>query len=135
MRLIISDDMCDDKGFPEWLVKQIRQELILACDENQLEAISEHIEEKLGIKVDIFDAFLKILSSIRTLRGNRITQVVISNRVLYKDTRLTAQLIAKLIDVGNIEIKGTHIFSIVFNRVRENLEKYLTKYMFENGVI
>lgn len=135
MRIIISDDVCEDKGFPEWLVRQIRQELILASNENQFEAISGHIEEKLGIKVDIFDVLLKILSSIRTLRGNRLTQIVIENKVLYKDSRLSTQSLAKLIDVGNMEIRGTHIFSIVFDRVRKNLDKYLTKYIFENGGI
>ena len=55
--------------------------------------------------------------------------------MLFKNTKLTTLSLAKLIDVGNIEIRGTHIFSIVFSRVRNNLDKYLTKYMFENGGI
>ena len=135
MRIIISDDICADRYFAEWLVRQIRQELILSYNEEQLEAIGEHIEDKLGVKVDIFDAFISTLNSIRTIDGNRITQIVVQNKTLYKDTRITTQTMAKLIDVGNMEISGTHLFSIVFNRVRSNMSKYLTKYMFENGGI
>ena len=135
MRVIISDDICDDAKFAEWLVKEIQQELVLACDEKQLITISESIEEVFGIQLDIFDMFLKILNSIRVLRGNNITQIIIPNAMLRKDLGITTQSMAKLIDVGNIEIRGTHIFSIVFNRVRSNLDKYLTKYMFRNGGI
>jgi hypothetical protein len=135
MRIIIPDNICDDENFANWLVREIRQELVLACDEKQLEAISKHIEEKLKIEVDIFDIFFRLLNSIVILKGNRVTQIVISNRALCGDARLTTQTMAKLIDVGNIEIRGTHIFSTVFNRVRNNLEKYLMKYVFKNGGI
>ena len=135
MRIIIPNDVYDDEHFAEWLVRELRQEIILSYDEKQLEAIGEHIEEKLDIKVDIFDVLIKILNSMRTLKGNRVIQIVIQNRTLYKDSRLTTQSMAKLIDIGNIDIKGTYIFSTVFNRVRSNLSEYRTKYTFENGGI
>jgi hypothetical protein len=135
MRIIIPDNICNDKNFTDWLVSEIKKELILICDERKLKVIGDYIEGSFEVKIDIFDAFFKILNSIKPLKGNRITQIVISNKILYNDIRLTTNSVEKLIDVGNFDVPGTHIFTRVFSEVQNNMRRYLSRYIFENGGI
>jgi hypothetical protein len=133
MRIVITDERYIEDRFAKWLVSEIKMELIQVFDGDYLQVFSDYLFEKFNIVIDIYEAFFKILESIVYSKGNGSLQIMIDSRDICMGAPITTVSLAKLIDVGNMEIRGTHIFTDVFNGVSKDLDKYFIKYMLENG--
>lgn len=90
--------------------------------EKYLKGIYKHydlyLKNILGIKYTFLDIVRDAIKYIYCSYENTFYLLEIGSVNIFKDTSYTIKQLVDLIEFGNLEIKGTHIFTKTFNVIR-----------------
>ena len=111
---------------------------IVFSKENQrkLKAIDKYLQENVFTgrrKFTTKQIINIVLKNMVYHTDGRNATIEISNTAVFPFYIIKVKDVAKLINDGNLEIKGTHIFSDLFNTVKENIINIRNNY--EMGLI
>ena len=89
--------------------------------------ITNYLKSSLNIDWSCMKFLNYMVNHLKTTSVNNEWIIYIDNYSVLPDTSYTLQSIARLIDMGNMELKGTHIITDAFNYVEKNMTKKLVK--------
>lgn len=136
MKLVISKTVDYDELFIEWLVEEIKFELMKLLDSRKLRNMIEYIDsndairDKLGI-LNIDSVGSIITASIdeivyTELKSAYIIQVNPAAKIIGVNIPLAS--LCRMVNYGFMDVKGYPLFTTVFNRVKSNLSRYYAIY-------
>lgn len=136
MTLQITSNEQYDEYFIRWLIRQLSIEIISNASNPKLKLFDKIAEtnslfplEKTTInfsKAIIYGAKHLVYSNVRDK-----WIINIDNNVNYPNTAIKVVTLCKIANNGFLGIKGTNIFTQVFNSVSANLTRYYNMYMME----
>lgn len=136
MKAIIKIDDNYTDYFMDWLVRKTKELIVLGTNEKKLDALNEYVSSlDMDVEVDINQAFVDILDNITYFRTQECYHLGVNTTVLYSTTPFKLVDIAKFINYGNQEVRGTLVFSTVFHRVATDVDDYYNMFLLEEGML
>lgn len=128
-----------DDYFIEWLIDRIRFEILGNIDEEQLNNFNSVVNQQQlfkrvdnrNIKFDIRKAIVMSLQNIRYRKIKNVYIIEISSDTIYPHYLVKLSTLCKLLNYGNVNIKGYPIYTEAFTRVKSNLRGYYKQYLME----
>lgn len=124
--IVISDKVPNDFVY-DYLPKKLFRLIIKDIDRRKFDAFDEYIHEELKLDVNCLDIIKIALSRLDVKHLKNVYIINISDT--YKIDRYTDRQLIKLIDYGNIDMKGAMIVEKAFNYVDKHKEKILDEYL------
>jgi hypothetical protein len=124
-----------DARFIKWLIPYIRYEVLKNINNRQLLEIDRYVEEsqllenyKIGnIQFNSKRILLMSINNLVFHKGKDFYTIEINN-IAYPGYAITLKNICKLVNFGNMDIKGYPIITNAFNHITDNLKRYIVQY-------
>ena len=129
MRLLIPIQDNITESFIVWLEGYIKRRLIDEIDIDYLLNLQDILYIQYGYEVDMCSIFLRLLDTIHHLSTKTAYIIEIGNNEIVLGTKLSYKYILKLINFGNLNIRGSHVVSNIFSDIRGNLNLYFVRYL------
>lgn len=124
--------------FVDYLIIQLQKRFLKTLEVNKLKELEDYLNSVPKYK-SIFIKYLKAkdicIAGIYNISADRTKtnlRLYINPNVKYYGTNIKLVDLCKFINNGNLQCPGYPIFSESFNYIKNNIEKYYLKYLFEN---
>mgnify|MGYP003320578120 CR=1 FL=1 len=128
--------------FGNWLIPYIKSKIISSIDKSKLIAWDTYFNETESIKKlykkapKTFDIIVFIANNLECSGVDGEISITVSNTVFIPGfDRFRADIAAKLINYGNLEIHGYSIITDCFNHFATNIDDYVKSYYILWGCI
>lgn len=129
---IFDKDQFVTVDFGKWLIPHIRSKVISSIDKTKLSALDNYLAETALIKPlsktppKTFDVIVFIANNLKCEGTDGEIYITVSKTAFVPGfDRLKAEIAAKLINYGNLEVKGYSIFTDSFNEIAKNIDTYV----------
>ena len=125
-----------DKDFLEHLIKFFPNMIFVKSNMRKISSIDKYLQETIFLdkhKYSAKQAINVVLKNIVYKTDGKTAIIEIDSAAIFPFYTFKVKDIAKLIDNGNLEIKGTHIFSELFSYIKDNMLQLRTNY--EMGIL
>lgn len=142
MRLVIETTQSDlDIKFAYWLISRIKTKLLADITKHNLNLLDTYITESNTLS-RLYKRKYKSAEIVMFAASNLICfigadEIVITfdnNKFVPGFDRLRLLTAIKLINYGNRDVKGCHIFTDTFNYFCEDIDTYVKLYYMNHGV-
>lgn len=138
MVLTIKRNKYIDDDFIDWLIDEIRYEIISKINEKKLDIFNKYVEENNLFKpinnhskFDIRQALILSLNMLTYRKTNNVYIIEVGKNKIFPGYKVNLETVCKILDSGNTEIKSYPIFSKTFNNIKLNILEYYEKYLDE----
>lgn len=130
-----------DIRFIKWLMPYIKHQILKNINNRQLYVIDKYIEDSLlleeyklkNIKFSSRKAIMLAINNLIINKRKDAYEIEIDNNILYPGYSISLENICKLINLGNMDIKGYPIIINAFNHITDNLKRYCARY-YQDGI-
>lgn len=137
MKLILTSEKTPlDKNFIEHLINYFPTLIFNTENLRKINGINKYLQDRLFTgkrKYSSIQIIKIILKNIKYEVNEKTAIIQIDNTAVFPFYTFLVKDIVKLIDDGNLEIKGTHIFYNLYKYVETNIHKLRVAY--EMGII
>lgn len=118
-----------NKGFIQYLKKQIMKFLIVKLNSNKLSAFDDYLQSIYGDKTITAKRIIFIgLSNLVCSDYGDKAIISIDDKICYPNTNVKILDLCRLINYGSADLKPYPIFTLTFNHFNSNIEKYSERY-------
>lgn len=128
MELVIVKNKYYSYSFVKWLTNVVRMEVMSNLSLDLLPRYEQEIYSLFNVNVNYVDVIKQALNNLQILDSNNKYIVQINSNIKYKNTNLCLNTLVNLLDYGTLQIKGSYLFSNVFNNVSNNMHSYYDRY-------
>lgn len=129
MKLLIPIQEYMTESFIVWLENYIKRRLIDEIDTDYLLGLQDILYMQYGYDIDMCSAFLELLDTIHHTRTKTAYIIEIGSNKIVPGTKLSYKTILKIINFGNLNIRGRCLVSNVFKDIRSNIRLYFVRYL------
>ena len=134
MKLLIPIQDNITEQFITWLENDIKYRLVDEIDVDYLLELQNMLDVQYGYQIDMCAVFLDILNTIHHISTKTTYIIEIGNNKIVQGTKISYSTMTKLINYGNLNIRGRCVVSNIFRHIRSNLRVYITRYLHGLGV-
>ena len=132
MKLVLSSEKTPlDKRFIEHLINYFPKLIFTKENIRKLKSVDEYLQTNIFTgkrKYSTNQIIRIILKNIKYKVNDRTAIIELDNAAVFPFYTFLVKDIAKLIDEGNLEIKGTHIFYNLYKYIETNIHKLRVAY-------
>lgn len=122
---IEKNDIITD-NFINWLIAQIKNEILAKVDIRQLNRLDKDTREIFGISVNVATAFLSIVDNIRFYEHSGYYIIDVDHNK--KTNNIPLKELYQYITFGDMQVNGYPIILETLNNVISDLNKYQLRY-------
>ena len=128
MILKIKIDSNIDNDFIEFLIKKIKQYILHEADTKKLAAFDKYLIRTLDLGISAARIVVTATDNLKYIKTNKTYTIEIDNNVYLVNKKAKLYDMCKLINFGNLSIKGYPIFTDTFEHFKHNLNDYISMY-------
>ena len=117
------------EDFIKFITRVIRRLVISMCSKSITQSMELELD-RLGVNHSALELILDCLSSLKYKEFENYFCIYIAENKYMDGEALSTLSICRLIDRGNLAVRGSNLFTMVFNHIKENLQRYFDMYCF-----
>lgn len=138
MKLILPSNEYITEDFICWLIIQIKYIILNNINESKLDLFNNYFKEQKFFKpinnkqkFDVRKLILLSINNITYRKLNNVYIIEIKNNVTFPGYTVNINTLCRLLNYGNVNIKGYPLYTDSFKTIKANLKTFYGKYVEE----
>lgn len=112
------------------ILPKMKEYIVLNLNDERVNNFENYLKEKLKISYSLKEIMFDVIDTMIVDKRNDFTYSISTNdSLLLKDTSYTMSQLVRLIEYGDLNIKGLKLLSTVFRQIKSNIRALEFMYM------